>query len=100
MAPDSPRGPSLTARLQFGELLSWYFANASGMAFYDAYTAERFCTTHSRALHTFLTPNDDPSVNGYVDADFLRQTVKDHVDTIRFNVLITHPNAKFDTRFE
>jgi hypothetical protein len=34
----------LTARLPFGEVLWWYFANASGMAFYDAYTTGRFQT--------------------------------------------------------
>ena len=81
----------LTARLQFGEVLWWYFANASGMAFYDAYTTSRFQTQYGRPLYTFLTPNDDPSVNGYVDADFLRQTVKDHVDAIRAYVLCTAP---------
>ncbi len=86
----------LTARLQFGEVLWWYFANASGMAFYDAYTTSRFQTQHGRPLYTFLTPNDDPSVNRYVDADFLRQTVKDHVDAIRSYVLATHPNGKFE----
>lgn len=86
----------LTPRLQFGEVLWWYFPNASGMAFYDTYTASRFQTQHGRPLHTFLTPNDDPSVNGYVDADFLRQTVKDHVDGIRSYVLATHPNASFE----
>ena len=68
----------------------------SGMAFYDAYTTSRFQTQYGRPLHTFLTPNEDPSVNGYVDADFLRQTVKDHVDAIRNYVLATHPNAKFE----
>jgi len=86
----------LTARLQFGEVLWWYFANASGMAFYDAYTTSRFQTQYGRPLHTFLTPNDDPAVNGYVDANFLRQTVKDHVDAIRAYVLAAHPNAKFE----
>jgi hypothetical protein len=86
----------LTAWLQFGEVLWWYFANASGMAFYDAYTTTRFQTQYGRPLHTFLTPSDDPSVNGYVDANFLRQTVKDHVEAIRSHVLATHPNAKFE----
>ncbi|MBI3697704.1 MAG: hypothetical protein HY238_23090, partial [Acidobacteria bacterium] len=86
----------LTTRLQFGEVLWWYFANASGMAFYDAYTTSRFQTENGRALHTFLSPNDDPSVNGHVDANFLRQTVKDHVDAIRTYVLAAHPNAKFE----
>ncbi len=86
----------LTARLQIGEVLWWYFANASGMAFYDAYTTSRFQTQYGRPLHTFLTPNDDPSVNGYVDANFLRQTVKDHVDAVRSYVLAAHPNASFE----
>ncbi len=86
----------LTARLQFGEVLWWYFANTSGLAFYDAYTTSRFQTQYGRPPHTFLTPNDDPSVNGYVDANFLRQTVKDHVDAVRTYVLATHPNAKFE----
>jgi len=40
----------------FGEVLWWYFANASGMAFYDAYTTSRFQTQYGRPLHTFLTP--------------------------------------------
>lgn len=47
-------------------------------------------------MRTFLTPNDDPSVNGYADANFLRQTVKDHVVAIRAHVLATHPNAQFE----
>lgn len=86
----------LAAQLQFGEVLWWYFANASGMAFYDACTSARFQTRCGRPLHTFLTPDDDPSVNGHVDADFLRQTVKDHVDAIRTYVLASHRNASFD----
>ncbi|MBI3697188.1 MAG: hypothetical protein HY238_20430, partial [Acidobacteria bacterium] len=86
----------LTARLQFGEVLWWYFANASGMAFYDAYTTDRFQTQYGRLLHTFLTPNDDPSVNVYVEANFLHQTVKDHVESIRTHVLASHPSAKFE----
>jgi hypothetical protein len=93
---DLMEAAGLTARLQFGEVLWWFFANESCMAFYDAYTAERFCTAHGRALHTFLTANNDPSVNGHVDADFLRQTVKDHVDAFRSYVLATHPSAKFE----
>ena len=86
----------LTARLQFGEVLWWYFPNDSGMAFYDAYTTSRFQNQHGRVLHTFLTPNDDPSVNNYVDANFLRQSVKDHVDAIRAYVLASHPSASFE----
>jgi hypothetical protein len=86
----------LTARLQFGEVLWWYFNNSSGMAYYDAYTTARFYQQHGRSLYVFQTPNDDPAVNGYVDANFLRQTVKDHVDAIRSYVLASHPNASFE----
>ncbi len=86
----------LTARLQFGEVLWWYLPNSSGMAFYDAHTRERFEAAHGRPLHTFLTSNDDPSVKDYVDADFLRETLRDHVDAIRIYVLAAHPNAKFE----
>jgi hypothetical protein len=86
----------ITARLQFDEVLWWYFANSSGMAYYDAYTTARFYQQNGRSLHVFQTPNDDPSVNGYVDANFLRQMVKDHVDAIRAHVLTSHPNARFE----
>jgi hypothetical protein len=86
----------LEARLQFGEVLWWFFPNAFGMAFYDPYTTAAFQTAHGRPLHLFLAPNDDPSVNGHVDADFLRQTVRVHVAAIQTYVLASHPNAKFE----
>jgi hypothetical protein len=86
----------LEARLQFGEVLWWFFPNASGMALYDAHTTAAFQAAHGRPLHLFLMPNDDPSVNGHTDANFLRQTVRDHVAAIRAYVLASHPNAKFE----
>lgn len=82
--------------LQFGEVLWWFFANVSGMAFYDAYTADEFQNVHGRAMHTFLTGNDDPGVNGYVDANFLRSLLKDHVDAVRAHVLASYPAAQFE----
>lgn len=85
-----------TARFQFGEMLWWYFPNSIGMAFYETYTTSRFEAYYGRALHTFLAPNDEPSVNGYVNANFLRRTVKDHVDAIRTYFLATYPNASFE----
>jgi hypothetical protein len=86
----------LEPRLQFGEVLWWFLPNASGMAFYDAHTTAAFQAAHGRPLHLFLTPNDDPSANGHVDADFLRQTVRHHVAAIKANVLARHPNTKFE----
>jgi hypothetical protein len=62
----------LTPRLQFGEILWWFLANASGMAFYDADTQAAAQSALGRALATFHTANDDPSINSYADANFLR----------------------------
>jgi hypothetical protein len=57
----------LVPKLQFGEILWWFEANSSGMAFKAAGQSAL-----GRALATFNTPNDDPSVNIYADANFLR----------------------------
>lgn len=85
-----------TPRLQFGEVLWWYQANASGMAFYDADTKAAFQAANGRALARFTTTNDDPSVNSYIDADFLRERLKAYVEAIRTHVLSSHPTAQFE----
>ena len=36
----------------------------SGMGYYDAETVAAAQTALGRPLHTFMTPNDDPTVNG------------------------------------
>ncbi len=73
----------LTPWVQYGEFLWWYFAGASGMGYYDAETVAAAAapgTGLGRALHTFLTPNDDPNgVNGGADAIFLRNRLRDYV---------------------
>ncbi len=86
----------LVARLQFGEVLWWYQANASGMAFYDADTAASFQASHGRPLHHFFTVNDDPAVNGGVDAAFLQERLRAYVEGIRAYVLVRHPAAWFE----
>ncbi len=79
----------LTPRLQFGEILWWFLANASGMAFYDA-------DTQAAALATFHTPNDDPSINNYGDANFLRTRLYNYVAAIQSAVLAQYPSAVFE----
>mgnify|MGYP005810440365 CR=1 FL=1 len=93
----------LTPWLQFGEFVWWFFTNydasanpSGGMAFYDADTAAAATAALGRPLATFLTPTDDPAVNGYADANFLRQRIKDHCDAISGFVKATYPNAKFE----
>ena len=92
----------LTPNLQFGEFLWWFFTNYStfnpggGMAFYDPETRADAMTALGRELHLFRTPDDNPDVNGGADALFLRNRLRDHVNSLRAAVLAEHPNAKFE----
>jgi hypothetical protein len=67
-----------------------------GMAYYDAYTAQAAMTTLGRALASFYTQADDPTVNGGVDVAFLAGLMKAHIDGIRAAVLAVIPTAKFE----
>jgi len=82
--------------LQFGEILRWFQANAPGMAFYDADTQAAAQSALGRALVTFLTPDDDPSVNSYANANFLRTRLYNYVATIQSYVLSQCPSAIFE----
>jgi hypothetical protein len=86
----------LTPRLQFGEVLWWYIAGASGMAFYDADTLAAGVALGLGSLHTFVTANDDPSVNGYTDANFLRARLGGYVAAVQAAVLAIAPTAVFE----
>ena len=81
--------------VQYGEFLWWYFAGASGMGYYDAETvaaAAASGTGLGRALHTFLTPNDDPNaVNGGADAIFLRNRLRDYVAALVADLRAAYP---------
>ena len=85
----------LTPRLQFGEILWWFLANSSGMAFYDVDTqaAAQASLGH---LVTFHTPNDDPSINSYADANFLRTRLYNYVAAIQSAVLAHCPSVVFE----
>ena len=86
----------ITPKLQFGEILWWFQANASGMAFRDADTLAAAETALGRALATFTLPDDDPSVNGYADADFLRTRLYNYVAAIQSYVVSQVPAAVFE----
>jgi hypothetical protein len=88
----------LTPWLQFGEFVWWFFAGGSpaSMAFYDADTVAAANTALGRPLATFSAPTSDPSVNSYVDANWLRSRIKTHIDSIRTHVLATYSGAKFE----
>jgi hypothetical protein len=86
----------LTPKLQFGEILWWYEANAAGMAFYDAETQSAAQAALGRPLAPFRTPADDPAVNDYADGRFLANRLRAYVDAIRSYVLSAFPSAEFE----
>ena len=65
-----------------------------GMAFYDAETSAAALTALGRPLHIFLTPDDDPTVNGSADAIFLRNRLRDHVAALVADLKSAFPTAR------
>ncbi len=93
----------LTVWLQFGEFGWWFFSNynastnpGGGMAYYDDDTESAAQTALGRALHSFILPTDDPTVNASADADFLADRLEAHVSAIRSHVVASHAGAKFE----
>jgi len=86
----------LVPKLQFGEILWWFQADSSGMAFGDADTQAAAQSALGRALATFHTPNDDPSINSYADANFLRARLFNYVAAIQSYVLSQCSSAVFE----
>lgn len=81
----------LSAQLQLGEILWWYNSGGSpsSMAFYDTDTSTAALSVLGRALYLFLTPNDNPNVNSYADANFLVSYLASYVNTLRSAVIST-----------
>lgn len=70
--------------------------SGGGMAYYDAYTAQAAQTALGRSLAAFYTQDDDPTVNGSADTNFLASLIKSHIDAIRTAVLAAYSGAKFE----
>ncbi len=102
---DLQNAAGLTPNVQFGEYLWWYFTNYSssnpngGMAYYDAGTAAAALAALGRPLHTFIGPNDDPTVNGSADALFLRDRLRDHLAALSAHVKARYPAAQCEVLF-
>ena len=86
----------LTPSVQYGEFLWWYVADpeGSGMGYYDPETAAAAQTALGRPLHTFMTPNDDPTVNGAADALFLRNRLRDYLTALETDIRSAFPTVK------
>jgi hypothetical protein len=70
--------------------------SGGGMAYYDAYTAAAAVTALGRALATFDTQDDDPSVNAYADVDFLAGQIYTHISAIVAAVLAAQAASRFE----
>jgi hypothetical protein len=86
----------LTPGVQYGEFLWWYDAdpNGSGMAYYDSETAAAAQTALGRPLRTFMTSNDDPTIDGSADSLFLRDRLRDYVSALVADIRSAFPTAK------
>ncbi len=86
----------LTPSVQYGEFLWWYFADpaGSGMGYYDPETVAAALIALGRPLHTFMTPNDDPTVNSSADALFLRNRLRDHLSALEADIRSAFPTVK------
>ena len=69
------------------------------MAFYDAVTSAAAQTALGRGLYKFTCQDDDPTINGGADTEFLAVQLKAHVDGIRSAVLAEYPSAQFEILF-
>jgi len=70
--------------------------SGGSMGFYDPVTAAAAIAALGRPLYKFTCQDDDPTVNGGADTNFLAGRLKAHVDAIRTAVLSAYPDAKFE----
>jgi hypothetical protein len=84
--------------LQFGEVQWWYFANASSMPFYDAYTMSSFQAHYGRAMQVIASQNSDPA--GFEDeCAWLRGLIGTFTDACMALVRQSFPTARFEVLY-
>jgi hypothetical protein len=74
-------------------------ASGGGMAFYDLNQVAAASTALGRALASFYTQDDDPTVNGSADANFLAGRIYAHVSAVATAVLGVVSGAQFELLF-
>jgi hypothetical protein len=87
-----------TPYLQFGEVQWWYFPNASGLTFYDAYTTSTFNATYGRPMHVFVT-REEPLTGHPEEAQFLSGLVGNFTNEIVDYVRQSYPTARFEVLY-
>ncbi|HEY7392419.1 MAG TPA: hypothetical protein VH640_28120, partial [Bryobacteraceae bacterium] len=88
----------LTPYLQFGEVQWWYFANASGMPFYDADTLSAFQAAYGRAMAAIPSQNASPASYPQ-ECAFLPTLIGQFTDTVAAFVRQAQANARFEVLY-
>jgi len=88
----------LTPYLQFGEVQWWYFADDSGMPFYDTYTTTSFQQTYGRPMAIIASQSADPSSLAE-ECAFLSQLIGAFSMAIMAFVRQSHPASLFEVLY-
>jgi len=88
----------LTPYLQFGEVQWWYFPDAAGMPFYDAYTTSAFEAEYGRAM-TVITSNTVDPTTVPQEAVFLPGLIGTFTAQIRAFVRASYPSCRFEVLY-
>ena len=87
-----------TPYLQFGEVQWWYFADASGMPFYDDYALSRFQATYGRPLAVIPSQDSIPAL--YPDeCAFLPKLIGEFTDAVIGFVRQRYPDTRFEALY-
>jgi hypothetical protein len=95
----------LVPTVQFGEFCWWYFSNHSatnldgGMAYYDDETQTAALASLGRALHVFISPDDDPQTNSGIDAAFLRHRLRDYAAALAACIREVYPATRIEVLY-
>jgi hypothetical protein len=84
--------------LQFGEVQWWYFPDASGMPFYDAYNASAFHTQYGRDLTVITTNTVDPQTLPQ-EAEFLPRQIGNFTNQVMAYVRSAFPTCRFEVLY-
>ncbi len=87
-----------TPYLQFGEVQWWYFADESGMPFYDEYTSERFLAAYGRPISLVPSQHADPSLFPE-ECELLPVLIGEFTASVMGWVRQYHPSAQFEVLY-
>ncbi len=88
----------LVPYLQFGEVQWWYFADSSGMPFYDAYTTSTFQATYGRPMDVITSQNATPASYPQ-ECTFLPNLIGQFTNAIMAFVRQSQPNTRFEVLY-